>query len=306
MTNTDRVKLEIRNSQLPGAVVDGYVRRRTSLDWRWQVARYLYDHGIGPSRSRDDEETATALAFLRARQSRDAGAFERLQRDFPHLYTAYCIYEDSEGWERCLLEASLLCHNPEPEAVHIGNFMGIEAEAVVSYERIFYNVRNFLYAPGWIAANVINPAYSNALTKEEGRNVSHKILAYNCGWEIYTAYCTGKALTRKQKAMVDSLIGSDVRRNMHIAGILHPIDRWTVSGVCDAYYNERKVAVAETYAIGSTEDRENEEVASRALSIGEFRKLTELPDSDTILVNGHEPRVLETIRKSHEEFDGGS
>jgi len=263
-----------------------------SLDWRWQRARYLNDSGRGLSRTQDDEKVSVVLEFLRARNSGKPEAMEILQSRFPYLYAAYSVYEDPSGWTRCNIEAALLCHSPEPTAEEIGYFLGLDYRTVIRYEEVFFSVKDFLYSPGWIIDNVVRPSELSAVTPLDKEAVVAKLLAYHYGWDVFTTWTKKTGLTQEVIDSVDQLIQRYVRGNMLSSQINRPMDRWTIDGASETYYNERKVSVAERYAIGGNEDRDVEEAVEGIRQAGEFHKLTEndrLPDS------GIEPRAFELV-----------
>lgn len=99
------------------------------LDWRAQVAQAVYEGGNGsrlPAAIRDDDGIKTLLAVLRgaAKQSRSCLSAMSIQRS------------DSM---RMVLEAMLLTR---ADAAQIAAAIGIEVDAVIMYEALFFNVRD--------------------------------------------------------------------------------------------------------------------------------------------------------------------
>src|SRR5947209_6155662 len=105
------------------------------LDWRWQRATDLVRRGRYFSRQRDDAETGLAVSYLRelARCRTDQHT-ERLALDHPEVHSARLLHEKG-GVAAVEVQARLLARQT---AAEVANYIPLSAEAVSTYEQLFF------------------------------------------------------------------------------------------------------------------------------------------------------------------------
>jgi len=148
--------------------------KRRPPDWRWQRACELAE-GARPVRGRDDEVVRAACKFRRLIQRCETDMDKLAALDaHPALYEAYSLYDATDDhtnnkWE---LEARLLARESLPA---ISDKLGIDIDAIMLYERIFFDVMDRLDAPGLITHTVIGKSVQTGLAERE----------YDCLWKLF-------------------------------------------------------------------------------------------------------------------------
>jgi hypothetical protein len=135
------------------------------VDWRWQWAADLIDHGEPLSPEADDHAVREAAAFLRAwRGCKDEPDRLRLALDMPALYGAHQLSRAAGALAKWEVEARLLT---EESYALIGEKCGLTPEVVAAYHHTFFDVRDRLQAEGYVLHQVIGPKSHAGLTEAD-------------------------------------------------------------------------------------------------------------------------------------------
>ncbi len=128
-------------------------------NWRWERILHLVSGRSTPLRcsSRDDEYVKKARAFVLLWNSKDT----REEREVlfwkdPALFYAYDLFDRSQEQEEValIIEARLLAGMSPHD---IGETMGVMPDAITWYERLFFNVSEYLKHRDWITKQVLLP-----------------------------------------------------------------------------------------------------------------------------------------------------
>ena len=148
-------------------------------DWRWIRARRLADNDLQPSRSRDDSHIQRAFRFVKRLRRNDIKAEERLARDYPYIYEAFKVYDDTQSGTRWIFEASVMADRSRAE---MAKYLRADEQMLEVYEKMFFDVRDALENPGCILANILMPFATNSVSSRDP-DVFWKAIAYYGGWE---------------------------------------------------------------------------------------------------------------------------
>ena len=155
------------------------MKQNQTPDWRWLRARRLADNGLTPSRTRDDKHVRRAWQFLKRLRKLSVRAEERLSYDYPKLYDAFKIYDDTQSGVRWVFEASVMANKPLAE---ISAYLRTDIETLTVYEAMFFDVRDALENKGCIIANILMPLVTNSVSSRDP-DIFLKAIAYFGGWE---------------------------------------------------------------------------------------------------------------------------
>jgi len=139
----------------------------------------LADNNLTPSRSRDDRFVQRAFKFIKRMRAGDIKAEERLSRDYPEVFDAFKVYDDTQSGARWIFEASVMANKPRAE---IADYLHADEKMLEIYEKLFFDVRDSLEHPGWILGNILMPFATNR-TSPKDPDVFWKAIAYYGGWE---------------------------------------------------------------------------------------------------------------------------
>lgn len=122
-------------------------------DWRWLRAVRLVEDGRRGSRRLDDDRVRKAVRFVRQVRRRLGDAVRaRLAARWPGVFKAHALFSTSPCWDRWELEARLLTEEPIDR---IAARLCLDAQAVVAYHDLFFDVRHRLRSKDWIANHVL-------------------------------------------------------------------------------------------------------------------------------------------------------
>jgi len=155
------------------------MKHNQTPDWRWLRARRLADNNLTPSRTRDDRFVRTAWQFLKRLRKLDIKAEERLANDYPELFDAFKIYDDTQSGTRWLFEASVMADRDTGE---ISEYLRVDEPVLKLYESVFFDVRDALENRGCIISNVLMPVMTSSVSSTDP-DVFWKAIAYFGGWE---------------------------------------------------------------------------------------------------------------------------
>jgi hypothetical protein len=149
------------------------------VDARWLRIKDLADHGSRADGEYDDEWIRRGLLYvIRFRQIRDKNDRELLLCDFLGIDVAYQLHTSPDTMKRCLVEARLLARQSVEEVAAI---CGLSVEAVVAYEKIFFQVLGRLKAFLFIIPNAIGIPLGDDGLREEDTEKFIKLYAYQKG-----------------------------------------------------------------------------------------------------------------------------
>ena len=137
---------------------------RRPVDWKWQRACHLLEHGGRVSRLHDDRYVKEAKEFrqtlLRCTTDEHTIALSVAR---PEMFEAYCLFQDENDkdcrWE---LEARLLA---DEELDSIARKIGITVDTISTYENCFFNVSEKLRSPAYITHQVITRSMRAGLSE---------------------------------------------------------------------------------------------------------------------------------------------
>lgn len=152
------------------------------VNWRWERARWLREHGKYLKRAMDDEFTDVAKKFQseedRVRNPVDSF---RLEAKYPGVFNAKELYEREERDARWTIEARLLAGESYDR---IATRHMTSPEVIFWYEKLFFNVLPCLNAPDYIVNVVIGSAVHHGLTDRE----------YDLLWKLFGYFAKGFVL----------------------------------------------------------------------------------------------------------------
>jgi hypothetical protein len=155
------------------------MKHNQTPDWRWIRARRLADNNLTPSRSRDDRFIQQAWRFIKRLRKLDIRAEERLANDYPKLFEAFKVYDDTQSGTRWVFEASVMANRPVAE---LAQYLRTDVEMLELYEKLFFDVRDALENRGCIISNVLMPVMTNSVSSRDP-DIFWKAIAYFGGWE---------------------------------------------------------------------------------------------------------------------------
>ena len=146
--------------------------------WRWIRARRLADNDLTPRNSRDDKHVRRAFRFVKRLRRRDIKAEERLASDYPKIYEAFQIYDDTQSGVRWVFEASVMANEPVET---MAAYLNADPKVLEVYETLFFDVRDALKSPGCMISNLLMPFTTNNCSPRDP-DVFWKAIAYFGGW----------------------------------------------------------------------------------------------------------------------------
>lgn len=156
-------------------------------DWRWRRAQHLIKNGGKPStRSGDDIFVYRAFSLMEnIRDCEGEGDLFKLSLKKPVEVKAYDLFMDNRG-QKALVEAMSLC--ADLAAAEEAEHLGVTAEVVETYEKLFYDVREQRHEnPGAILVNILKPAMRVALTNTKDTDFVWKFMAFEGGYDVLEA-----------------------------------------------------------------------------------------------------------------------
>lgn len=159
------------------------MKHNQSPDWRWERAQELADAGSSPRRLGDDRHVKKAYRFVMRLRRNDPKVDARLEGEYPELYHAFKIYENTHTPMRWLLEAGVMA-NLDPK--DIADYLNTDKRVVAMFEHVFFDVRDALGNAGCIISNVLGHGVMSG-TLPRTPDILWKALAYGGGWEAVRA-----------------------------------------------------------------------------------------------------------------------
>ena len=181
------------------------------VDWRWLRVVELLDSGSRPQRS-DDRHVRRGCRFLKRLRGCDLRGEDRLMWQYRDLYEAHQIY-DAEGVPhlkaiRWMVEAGILSGQP---LERIGRYLRADVGTLATYEAMYFDVRDALGDPDYVAANVLWSDHARRASQENNLGLVCKWLAYLYGWEtvqtvLESGFTTPPAEICVRRALVEAAI----------------------------------------------------------------------------------------------------
>lgn len=212
--------------------------------WRWERARTFREAGRRRAPGTEDEWTQLAFRYQRSEvQATDAYAQFTMAENYPEVFYAATIYRQrGQGSERghplrLALEARLLAGSSDAE---IAEAVGIDAEVVECYEKLFFNVREKLRNTDYIMTVVIGAAMYTGLS-ERDFDLLWKLFGYLYGPKVLDAFITSttKAFQPKSPEEVEACIQNDtksaIRRKAAVAARMFQINNFTQGELLNVY-----------------------------------------------------------------------
>ena len=140
-------------------------------DWRWRLAAALRS-GLLPRRRRLRDPRVAAAARLQAGLARPGRAEDRA------VLAASRLRSEGDARRRLELEARVLAGQP---AGAIAARLGLPADVVEAFEKLFFDVRDRLDAPDYIAAVAIGPALHRHGLVVDDAGTLLKVIGYGYG-----------------------------------------------------------------------------------------------------------------------------
>ena len=152
-------------------------------DQEWQIIQSLVEERREPGRSPEFALRRRAYRFLRRWIKASVCDADKLKREYPEIYTAYCLNLNPAS-VRWIIEAGLLTDVSYEE---MGKYVGKTPKVIDTYEKLFFRVRHRLEAKGDIMNMVLLPTVATGL---DGRDFDflYKTLAYCAGWKALQAF----------------------------------------------------------------------------------------------------------------------
>lgn len=149
--------------------------------WRWDRASTLFSDGANLSRRKDDAWTGRAYRFIAAQAAteNDHDTMNLINR-YPHIFVAHSVYtahSEAELMLRNEIEARLLSGQDIDEISVRSN---MSRDAVIAFEKLFFNVSDRLHNRSYIVHQVIGPDVQQGLSIREPATM-WKLFGYFCG-----------------------------------------------------------------------------------------------------------------------------
>jgi len=163
-----------------------------AVDWRWQRAQGAYNREQPlPGRRRDGSDgfgwIKRAMRFINAHISAGDDASQMALEELdPDVFWAHYVHSLKDEWVRNSLQASLLTRDDDWE---IGYRLGYSPGVVKAYEALFFNVREKLDHPLYIANVIFRDHLQMQLTPRD-YGIVWKLYAYMYGSHVLQAVMT--------------------------------------------------------------------------------------------------------------------
>lgn len=215
------------------------------LDWRAQRAQHLAGATPKPlraSRKFDDDYTKLYRNFLvKWNKGTEADRWKLFTADPALFHTHGYRYHDDEEW-KVLLEARILTQEPDDA---IASALGVDANTVNYYEKLFFNVRDRLGHRTWIIKKILGPEINrvpndNSELTDILRHMSYKMFAYFGGPEVLDVVIAGlqdgpiPLTSDKAAEWLDRAIETTTRSRTAMAVRVMRIDKWNVMQLIEA------------------------------------------------------------------------
>lgn len=151
-----------------------------------------------------------------------------LLQDYPLIYRAYSLNKDDRS-VRWQIEAGLLTAATHEE---IALYTGQQPSVVDTYAQIFYNIRPYLSAPGFVSNEVLLPAARHGLA-ERDYDFMFKTMAYFAGWETFKCFIECRELTPKSYHYVRSAFKANVMKLGWKASMLVNVNQFNAVELMD-------------------------------------------------------------------------
>jgi hypothetical protein len=179
----------------PHILMQGPFRRP---QWRLDRAVQLISHYPDPLRpGRHDDHYVRVyrqLLLALAAAGRSKAEQEAVSRACPHVYGAHKLHYSSQRESQQILEARLLTHESIDE---IALRFGVAPQAIDYYEKLFFDVRDWLDCTGWIRIMAIKGPLSTYGDNNKGemtleqRGYLYRLFAYFGGPLVLDAIVNG-------------------------------------------------------------------------------------------------------------------
>jgi len=138
---------------------------------------------LEPGRSPELSLRRRSYRFLRRWVKASICEADKLKREYPDIYVAYCLYLNPAS-VRWIIEAGLLT---DVSYEDMAEYVGKSVDVLKTYEKLFFNVRHRLDSKGEIMNMVLLPTVASGL---DGRDFDflYKTLAYCAGWKALQAF----------------------------------------------------------------------------------------------------------------------
>lgn len=147
-------------------------------DWRWNRVRRLASKGRKPSARICDSLIREGCRYLTRRyRLRDSEDQFWLHQDFPDLYDAHVMYENTDS-ERWIVEAGVLAGQPDD---FLARYVASRPEVIRTYADYFYDIRDKLESDGYIINRLLRPAVMHGSSTYDP-DFMLKMAAWADGW----------------------------------------------------------------------------------------------------------------------------
>jgi len=149
-------------------------------DREWRIVGDLVTRGKLPSRKPCDALRRQACRFLKRWDRATPVDVEKLKREYPDIFVAYCLWANQRS-AKWAIEAGILTPTPFGE---IGAYLGYAESVITTYEKLFFQVRDRIGTRGYVHNMIIMPAISQGM---HGRDFDYlyKVLSFCAGWKVF-------------------------------------------------------------------------------------------------------------------------
>ncbi len=206
-------------------------------NWRWERARFLRENNNRAlSKSNEDSVVIEAHKFQTGLfKCRDEVDHCLLAEKYPDIYYAYDIWDQDEleigttNPARFEIEARILACQPLAE---IADRVCAPLNAIIYYEKLFFNVTDRIEKPGYILHQVIGPSVHKGLS-DRHYDVLWKLYGYFYGPVVLDSLITTCQSPSKLQdpKQLDEFFANDarssIRRKSAVAARTMPINSYT-------------------------------------------------------------------------------
>ncbi len=182
-----------------------------SPKWRWERVKFLCDRNKKPTKY-DDKYINDGYKYLRRYLHGSAGHY-RLQREYPALWAAHQLHEESTG-PRWLIEAGVVADKSPTE---LSLFLGCSDRIIDIYEAYFFDIRNALVYEGYMRSRVLLPIEQGKELDLGDYDLTWKTIAYFGGWDLLTEITSMRSWSQETEEKVFDMIKSGVSRKALLA-----------------------------------------------------------------------------------------
>lgn len=155
----------------------------------WRSARAMSLLAASPPgrpSTHDDQYVVEIYRFLKRKQASRDGGVSELFPEYPGLWYAYQLYNESGETTRGVIEARILAGQTNNE---IAEYYGTLPDTIEYYEAAFFSVRDRLKQKDWILRQIYGPNAENITAKE--KTTLLQLFAYHGGVKLLELLLSG-------------------------------------------------------------------------------------------------------------------